>query len=81
MPKQDKNNKTVFVVIMQRWGSSEDHHYIIGVFKKFKEAQKAGVKEREYRGGKYDPSISEIEIDGTIIKKYEYTQSWRRANE
>lgn len=44
----------VYVVIMNRWGSSEGHHYLVGVFQKLEDAKAAAEEERQHRGGKYE---------------------------
>lgn len=56
------NNK-VYVVHMLRWGSQENHSYILGVFKKQKDAQVAGYLEQQWRANKYEPSVVEVELD------------------
>lgn len=54
---------TVYVVTMQRWGDSESHNYVQGVFTKKAQAEKCGAAEREYRDGKYEPRITEMILD------------------
>lgn len=53
----------VYVVTMQRWGDPETHNYVQGVFTLKEEAEKCGEAEREYRGGKYEPKITEWVLD------------------
>ena len=52
----------VWVVTMCRWGDKEKHSYVLGVYELFLTAQKDGEKERAYRGGKYEPNITEHEV-------------------
>lgn len=54
---------TVYVVTMHRWGDSETHNYVQGVFTKKAQAEKCGEAERAYRGCKYEPKITEIALD------------------
>jgi len=58
----------VYAVEMLRWGDPENHHYLIGVYSDFQKALAAGIEEERYRGGcgKYEPRISECEVDGDL---------------
>lgn len=51
---------------MQRYGSSESHHYIVGVYTTIEQAKLAGEAERSYRGGKYEPLVQEFVLDEPI---------------
>ena len=53
----------VFVVEMLRWGDAENHSYVHGVYSTREAAEKAGQVQAVWRGGKYDPRITECEID------------------
>lgn len=53
----------VYVVTMHRWGDSESHNYVQGVFTKKFQAEKAGKAENLYRGGKYEYKISECTLN------------------
>ena len=53
----------VYIVEMQRWGDTETHHYIVGAYYEKAKAEDAGEKEAQWRGGKYEPNIVEVEID------------------
>ena len=55
--------KTIYVVTMYRFGDMEKHSYVQGVFTKKAQAQKAGIAEEYYRGGKYIADIYEVVID------------------
>lgn len=51
--------QTVYTVRACRWGDTETHSYIVGVYPKKHAAQKAAEVEEEYRGGKYECEILE----------------------
>lgn len=54
----------IWTVTMQRWGDSESHNYMIGVFDSFEKANKEANKEFEYRGrGKYVPLIQRFQLN------------------
>jgi hypothetical protein len=58
---------------MLRWGDTETHHYIIGVFSTYKKAVKAGECEKTWRGGKYCYQVLAMKIDDDIKgEKLEY---------
>ena len=57
-------SKIIYVVTMQRWGDSESHNYVVGAYTDALQAKEAGLAHRAWRGGKYEPSIVEIEVDG-----------------
>lgn len=48
---------------MYRWGSRENHSYILGVWKDLDAACKAADLEEENRGGKYSALITEVMLD------------------
>ena len=54
------------VVEMLRWGSEDDHHYIVGIFSSLPDAVKAGAVEKAWRGGKYEPRITSLDVDCKI---------------
>lgn len=49
----------LYTVRACRWGDSETHSYIVGVYTKKHKAQEAAKTEAEYRGGKYECEILE----------------------
>ena len=53
----------VWVVTMFRYGNHEAHSYVLGVWSTYKAAQAAGGVEAAWRGGKYEPSITDWEVD------------------
>jgi hypothetical protein len=53
----------VFVVTAYRWGSNENHSYVVGVYSTMERAKKAGDLEESYRGGKYSCHILDVELD------------------
>lgn len=50
---------TVYAVHAFRWGSNENHSYILGIYTKKAAALKAAEAELEYRGGKYSCRVEE----------------------
>jgi hypothetical protein len=47
----------LYVVKMNRWGDSENHSYIEGVYDTEQQAIAMGNHERMWRAGKYEPEI------------------------
>ncbi len=56
----------LYVVTMYRWGDREKHSYVIGVFDDEDKAIGAGVKEEQYRDGKY-----KAEVLGFTVNNYQ----------
>ena len=44
---------TVYVIVMYRYGQTEAHSYVLGVWSTAREAECAGTVESLWRGGKY----------------------------
>lgn len=58
------NKMNVYVVTMQRWGDSESHNYIIGVFTNIADAIREADNEFDHRGrGKYIPKIQSFNLN------------------
>lgn len=53
----------MYVVTMQRWGDSETHHYLLGLFDSIPLAREKAIEEEEYRGGKYEALIQEVGVN------------------
>ena len=53
---------TVFLVIAYRMGQERGYNYPVGIFSTVEEALKEARFHREYRGGKYDHKIFQIEV-------------------
>ena len=53
----------VYVVTMQRWGDSESHNYVQGVFSSSEAAELCGEAEKAWRGGKYEACVTIHEVD------------------
>ena len=53
----------VYVVEMLRWGDRENHSYVEGVFTTKEAAERCGYLEEIWRAGKYQASISKIQLD------------------
>ena len=47
----------VYVILMRRWGDTEKHSYLGGVYPEFFEAQEAAEEEAANRGGEYEYQI------------------------
>ena len=52
----DKTTK-IFITTMYRWGNRENHSYIVYAGQDKEYAIKAGIDEKEFRGGKYEPEV------------------------
>lgn len=61
------------VVMMNRWGSDENHSYIIGVFDDREKAVEVGEKECLYRGGKYQYDIKAFSLND-VVNESGYTE-------
>lgn len=59
----------VYTVHAYRWGDRENHSYTVGVFSKKHAAMKAADEEKDYRGGKYECEVLEMEIDKGIQRQ------------
>ena len=53
----------LYTTQMLRWGDTESHHYIVGVFSDKEKAIYVGEVEAAWRGGKYEYMIEEVELD------------------
>jgi len=51
--------QTVYTVHACRWGDTETHSYIVGVYAEKQAALNAAIMEEEYRGGKYECEVLE----------------------
>lgn len=60
----------MWVVLMQRWGEAEGHHYLLGVYSSKDYAKYAGDVEKSWRGGKYSPFIQQFSMDEEIPEEY-----------
>ncbi len=55
--------RPVYVVTMYRYGEREKHSYVYGAFSTEATAREWGEKEKDYRGGKYEPEIIKFYVD------------------
>lgn len=64
----------LYVTEMLRWGDTESHHYIVGVYSTVKAATLAGQVEQSWRGGiKYEYQVVAVELDAAVgQEEYEY---------
>ena len=53
----------VFVTTMYRYGNRELHSYVLGVWSTREIAMQAGETEALWRGGKYEPEVTEWKVD------------------
>lgn len=53
----------VYVVKMNRWGSTEKHSYVLCVKTDKNEAIQAGTDEISYRDNKYWPQVIKFKVD------------------
>lgn len=53
----------VYIVTMYRYGDREKHSYVLGAFSTENNAREWGEKEKDYRGGKYEPEIIRFYVD------------------
>lgn len=57
----------VYLVTAFRWGNIEEHSYCCGIFEDINVAFKVGLRERIWRGGKYELHIEEITLNAENI--------------
>lgn len=69
----------VFVILMRRWGDTEKHSYLGGVYPEFFEAQEAAEEEATSRGGKYEYQIFRCQYR-TITKVADTCKGGRGEN-
>ena len=62
----------VYVVTMYRWGDRESHSYVLGVWSNKELAGLHGGLECNWRGGKYEPKVTEWTIDAN-----EHDTDWK----
>lgn len=60
----------LYVVKMNRWGDTELHSYIEGVYSTKIAAEIAGKLNQEYRANKYEPEILEFPLNE---RRYDYS--------
>jgi len=64
IPQTHFSTPTVmYVVVAYRWGNTEKHSYIVGVFTLDKDAISAAELETTYRGGKYSCQVEKCRTD------------------
>jgi len=70
--KQEEENKSrlVYIVTMYRYGDREKHSYVLGAFSTENDARECGEKEKDYRGGKYEPEIIKFYVDSQRIDDF-----------
>ena len=53
----------VYVVLLRRWGDTETHSYIYGVYSNLSDATDHAIAAEDERGGKYVAYIEEQPVD------------------
>lgn len=61
----------IFTVAAYRWGSKENHSYIVGVYSTEKRALEVAAIEEEFRGGKYECEVLEWKVDFGLDSRYD----------
>jgi len=61
--KKVTDYENVYIVTMYRYGDREKHSYVYGAFSTEATAREWGEKEKDYRGGKYEPEIIRFCVD------------------
>lgn len=62
----------IFIVTAYRWGNKECHSYVLGAFDNKETAIEQAIKEKEWRGGKYDCEVICMELNESLqYKNYE----------
>lgn len=59
---------SVFLTTAYRYGSFDDHCYLVGVYGDEVRALNAAIAEEEYRGGKYSCRVVEQELNGPELR-------------
>jgi maltoporin len=57
----------VYIVQAYRWGDSNQHCYIVGVFSNEDAALTAADAEEDYRGGKYACEVVEWRVNSSFV--------------
>ena len=55
----------IYVVTMYRWGSRENHSYVLGVWRNAVIATRHCSAEEAWRGGKYTGEILKFQLDAS----------------
>lgn len=61
--EEENKSRLVYIVTMYRYGDREKHSYVYGAFSNENIAREWGEKEKDYRGGKYEPEIIRFCVD------------------
>ena len=62
-------NKYMYIIKMNRWGSDENHSYIVGVYTSLRKAIREGKKQSQGRSGKYEPMIYSCKLDASFTSR------------
>ena len=61
----EPDETAVYVVEALRFGDRERHSYVVGVYSNKEYAEAAVESETDWRGGKYECVITEVELNNT----------------
>jgi len=70
MIEEENKSRLVYIVTMYRYGDREKHSYVLGAFSTENDARECGEKEKDYRGGKYEPEIIKFYVDSQRIDDF-----------
>ena len=68
--EEENKSRLVYIVTMYRYGDREKHSYVLGAFSTENDARECGEKEKDYRGGKYEPEIIKFYVDSQRIDDF-----------
>jgi len=60
----NRTERFVYLLTMNRWGSNENHSYSCGIYSNIKDCLSQALIHTDMRGGKYEPEITMMEVDG-----------------
>jgi hypothetical protein len=53
----------IYTITAYRWGETDNHSYVVGVFSTLEKATICADAHTEYRGGKYACVVDELRLD------------------
>ncbi len=68
--EEENKSRIAYIVTMYRYGDREKHSYVLGAFSTENDARECGEKEKDYRGGKYEPEIIKFYVDSQRIDDF-----------
>ena len=70
MSSPSDKSKYVYVVTMYRYGNTEAHSYVLGVYSTKEDAEFTARIEEAWRGGKYEATVKIIILDAPTPEEY-----------